>query len=147
MTEPIELPMIDISILAKAKPSEIWQALTDEDDLENWWGEGVTLEPIKNGNFREPWEDDERNPQMASGKVRSLEINKQITFTWKEKSWPKEANTECQITIEEQGKMCLIHLTHKGWESLPEEIRKSTMKDFKIGWNYHLKELKAYLEE
>lgn len=138
--------IIEASITVKAQPAYIWQALTDSDDLENWWGEGVKLEPIKNGNFKEFWQDDEGNEHVASGKVRSLVVNKEIVFTWKEKFWPKESITECKISIEDNGKFRTIHIQHKGWETLPAADQKKTMKDFRTGWSYHLKELQAYLD-
>jgi len=41
----------------------------------------------------------------------------------------------------------MIKIKHEGWETLPEKEQAQTIKDFKTGWGYHLKELKAYLDE
>lgn len=138
---------IELSISVKASPEEIWQVLTDPDELENWWGDGVRLEPRVGGVFSEPWEDDKGTRQMASGKVKTLKKKQEISFTWTEKSWPTEAQTICAITIEDKKMIRMIHLKHTGWETLPADIRNKTLKDFKVGWNYHLKELQAYLDE
>lgn len=139
--------VIEQTITVKATSGEVWHSLTDRDELENWWGDGVTIEPRVGGQFRERWEDDEGKAQLASGKVTFVKEKKQITFTWREKDWPKEAITECTFLIEDQGAKCTLTLKHQGWESLPEKNREKLMKDFKVGWTYHLKELKSYLDE
>ena len=138
---------IEITISVKASLEEIWQVLTDPDELESWWGDGVRLEAKVNGSFSEPWEDDKGVRQLATGKVKSVKKKQEIIFSWKEKDWPKESLTECQFRIEDKKMIRQIHLKHSGWESLPPELKSKQMKDFKIGWNYHLKELQSYLDD
>jgi uncharacterized protein YndB with AHSA1/START domain len=135
----------DIRIYASA--AWIWKALTDPSEIENWWSDEVVLEAKVGGAFREVWEDDDGKKQLASGKVLKLKNNEFITFTWREKDWPKTANTQCTLTIQDQGKHRTLTVAHAGWETLPEADRTQTMKDFKVGWNYHLKELQAYLDD
>lgn len=136
----------EISISVKAPATEIWRALTDSEELENWWGD-VLLEPVIGGKFREPWEDDDGNEQEARGKVMVVKVNKQIVFSWRELDWPQKSKTVCSIEIEDKGIVRTIKLKQTGWETLPEEFQKDIMKNFKIGWNYHLKELKSYLDD
>lgn len=139
--------VIELSITLKASTGWIWNALTDRGELENWWSEDVILEPKKGGNFREPWANDEGKAQLASGKVIELKKEQFITFTWKEKDWPKESLTKCSFIIEDNGKNRTLTVRHDGWDSLPETKRSQLIKDFKIGWNYHLKELRSYLDD
>jgi uncharacterized protein YndB with AHSA1/START domain len=139
--------LIELSITVKAGTVEVWHALTDPDELENWWGESVTLQPKVGGAFKEKWEDDEGNKQLASGKVIAMKNKKSITFTWAEKDWPKGAVTECTFEISEAGPgKSTLTVRHSGWETLPESRRAKTLKDFKTGWSFHLKELKEYLD-
>jgi uncharacterized protein YndB with AHSA1/START domain len=121
--------------------------LTDVDELENWWSEDVKLEPKVGGNFREAWEDDEGKAQLASGKVTAVKARQAITFTWKEKDWPKDSVTQCTFTIEDAKSQRVVTVKHTGWESLPEGRRNQLIQDFSVGWKYHLKELKAYLDD
>lgn len=140
--------IIEQSIVVKASHLELWHALTDADELENWWGDGVVIEAKVGGKFCEKWQDDEGNNQVASGKVLSVKDKKEIKFTWQEKNWPKAAVTECSFLIQEQAaNKCMLTVRHTGWETLPEALREQCLKDFKIGWSYHLKELKSYLDE
>lgn len=138
--------VIEQSVTIYASAGWLWNALTDASELENWWGEDIVLQAKVGGQFREPWEDDDGNDCLASGKVLSVKKEKQITFSWKEKGWPPKSITECSFEIEDKGKSCVLKVTHSGWETLPEKLQKPLMKDFKVGWGYHLKELKEYLE-
>lgn len=138
---------IALGIKVRGTAAEIWRALTDSDDIENWWSDEVTLEPRVGGKFQEVWEDDDGNKCLASGKVIALQAKKSITFTWREKDWPKESQTECTFSIEDEGAHRILTVMHVGWKSLPEKSRKQIMKDFHVGWTYHLKELKSYLDD
>lgn len=146
MKEQTELT-IEMNINVKASVGEVWNALTDRDELENWWSEEVVLEPRVGGKFQENWEDDDGQKQIASGKVLSVQDQKLISFTWREKNWPKTAQTECVFEITPDGKKSTLTMQHKGWETLPEPLRTTSLRDFKVGWSYHMKELKAYLDE
>ena len=138
--------VIDQSINVKASIQEAWHAWTDSDELENWWGENIILEAKVGGKFQEKWEDDTGTKQVASGKVLKLKKFEYIVFSWNEKGWPKNAETICEIRLEKKEKGCVIHLTHAGWDRLPQELTEKVFKDFKVGWNFHLKELKEYLD-
>ena len=78
MNQKINEAIVEISVSVKATPEEIWQVLTDPDELENWWGDGVRLEPKVGGVFSEPWEDDKGTRQMASGQVKSIKKKQEI---------------------------------------------------------------------
>lgn len=141
---------IELTLSVKASLGEVWHSLTDPDELENWWGDGVIIEPKVGGKFQERWEDDDGKIKMASGKIIAAQIKKHISFTWREKDWPKEALTECSFWLEPEdpkNTKTFLKMKHTGWESLPAANRAQLVKDFKVGWNYHLKELKSYLDE
>lgn len=138
---------VEVSIKIRATSAEIWNALTDTDELEEWWSEDVVLEPKVGGKFHEEWEDDEGDAQLASGKVLAVKAKSEIRFSWREKNWPKDVFTECLIVIQDDKKERQVSITHSGWEKLPENKRAQLMKDFKVGWTYHLKELKSYLDD
>lgn len=142
--------LIESTITVKASLGELWNALTDRDELENWWGEDVVLEPRIGGKFQERWEDDQRNQQVALGQVKLVKKQEQISFTWREKDWAPNAVTTCTFILKSIGlrkDQSSLTMRHSGWETLPESQRKQILKDFKVGWTYHLKELKSYLDE
>lgn len=138
---------IELSVKIYATAAEIWSALTDQDELEEWWSEGVTLEPKVGGKFREAWKDDKGTAQLASGKVLAVKPKNEIRFSWREKDWLNDVYTECLIQIEDEKKHRLLTIVHSGWDKLPEGKRTKLINDFKVGWGYHLQELKSYLDD
>jgi uncharacterized protein YndB with AHSA1/START domain len=139
--------IIEQTVILRATAPEIWRALTDADDLEEWWSEGVTLEPRVGGKFCEIWEDDDGKPQLATGKVLVAKPNKEIQFTWNEKNWAKGDFTHCSILIEDNKSVRTLTVKHTGWDIFPEVKRAKLLKDFEVGWDYHLKELKSFLDD
>lgn len=147
MTQATTPLKIELTLKIKASPAAIWEALTDSDELENWWGEGVRLQAQKNGVFREPWEDNKRTKQLATGSVSRFKVNEEIQFTWKEQDWPQKTVTVCTIKIIKDGAFCDVKVNHEGWDQFSKDQSKQLMLDFKMGWNDHLQELKAYVED
>lgn len=138
---------IEKKIKIKAPLAWVWNALTDKSELENWWSEYVELQPKLGGKFKESWLDDKGKKQLATGKVQKIKKFEFIQFTWSEQAWAKGSETICILSFKEEKGFCVLELEQSGWECLPKEQQKSTMKDFEIGWKYHFEELKSYLED
>jgi uncharacterized protein YndB with AHSA1/START domain len=85
-------PWVERETLVEASPEEVWEALTDEDRLEEWLAPDVELDPYEGGEISVRDGDDERN-----GTVETLEENERFAFTW---SRPGEGETFVEFTIE-----------------------------------------------
>lgn len=62
----------------EAPPSEVWKALTDEDELERWFANDVDLdaEPGGDGVFR--WD----NGEERHARVEEVDEERLFVFTW-----------------------------------------------------------------
>ncbi len=78
--------------LVEASPDEVWEALTDEDRLEEWLAPEVELDPFEGGEIAVRDGDGERN-----GTVETFEENERFAFTW---SRPGEGESFVEFTIE-----------------------------------------------
>jgi uncharacterized protein YndB with AHSA1/START domain len=78
--------------MVEASPDEVWEALTDEDRLEEWLAPEVELDPVEGGEIAVRDGDDER-----TGTVETLEENERFAFTW---SRPGEGESLVEFTIE-----------------------------------------------
>lgn len=126
-----------------ATRERVWRALTTEKDLGQWWNPGVILQPKVGGIFYEPWGDD----QLATGSVTSLEIQKFIKFTWKEKYFKEDQRTNCEFSLKESAGKIILTVKHGGWESFEDKKqREDLIKGFQGGWEFFLGKLKAYVE-
>jgi uncharacterized protein YndB with AHSA1/START domain len=87
-----QAPWVERETLVEASPDEVWEALTDEDRLEEWLAPDVELEPYEGGEIAVRDGDDQRN-----GTVETVEENERLAFTW---SRPGESESFVEFTIE-----------------------------------------------
>jgi uncharacterized protein YndB with AHSA1/START domain len=85
-------PWVERETLVEATPEEVWEALTDEDRLEEWMAPDVELDPFEGGEISVRDGDEERN-----GTVETLEENERFAFTW---SRPGEGESFVEFTLE-----------------------------------------------
>ena len=85
-------PWVERDTLVEASPEEVWEALTDEDRLEEWLAPDVELDPVEGGEIAVRDGDDQRN-----GTVETLEEGERFAFTW---SRPGEGESFVEFTIE-----------------------------------------------
>src|SRR5689334_17141427 len=92
-THPDEgTPWVERETLVEASPEEVWEALTDEDRLEEWMAPDVELDPVEGGEIAVRDGEDER-----SGRVQTIEEHERFAFTW---SRPGEGESFVEFTIE-----------------------------------------------
>jgi uncharacterized protein YndB with AHSA1/START domain len=87
-----QAPWVERETMVEASPEEVWEALTDEDRLEEWLAPDVELEPVEGGEIAVRDGDDHRH-----GTVETVEENERFAFTW---SRPGEGESFVEFTIE-----------------------------------------------
>jgi uncharacterized protein YndB with AHSA1/START domain len=85
-------PWVERETLVEASPAEVWEALTDEDRLEEWLAPEVELDPVEGGEIAVRDGDDER-----TGTVERVEEGERFAFIW---SRPGEGESIVEFTIE-----------------------------------------------
>jgi uncharacterized protein YndB with AHSA1/START domain len=85
-------PWVERETLVEASPEEVWEALTDEDRLEEWLAPEVELDPTEGGEIAVRDGDEERH-----GTVETVEEPDRFAFTW---SRPGEDESFVEFTIE-----------------------------------------------
>ena len=83
---------VERETMVEASPEEVWEALTDEDRLEEWMAPEVELDPTEGGEITVRDGNDHR-----SGTVETLEEPERFAFTW---SRPGEGESFVEFTIE-----------------------------------------------
>jgi uncharacterized protein YndB with AHSA1/START domain len=76
----------------EASPEEVWEALTDEDRLEEWMAPDVELDPVEGGEISVGDGDDRR-----TGTVETVVEEERFAFTW---TRPGEDESFVEFTIE-----------------------------------------------
>ena len=85
-------PWVERETLVEATPDEVWEALTDEDRLEEWMAPEVELDPVEGGEIAVRDGEDHR-----TGTVETFEESERFAFTW---SRPGEGDSFVEFTIE-----------------------------------------------
>src|SRR3954465_9655264 len=85
-------PWVERDTLVEASPEEAWEALPDEDRLEEGLAPDVELDPTEGGEIAVRDGDEER-----AGTVETVEENERFAFTW---SRPGEGESFVEFTIE-----------------------------------------------
>jgi uncharacterized protein YndB with AHSA1/START domain len=83
---------VERETLVEASPEEVWEALTEEDRLEEWLAPEVELDPVEGGEIAVRDGDGER-----AGTVETIEERERFAFTW---SRPGEGESFVEFTIE-----------------------------------------------
>jgi uncharacterized protein YndB with AHSA1/START domain len=83
---------VERETLVEATPEEVWEALTDEDRLEEWLAPEVELDPVEGGEIAVRDGDDRR-----TGTIETIEEQERFAFTW---SRPGEGESFVEFTIE-----------------------------------------------
>jgi uncharacterized protein YndB with AHSA1/START domain len=83
---------VERETLVEASPEEVWEALTEEDRLEEWLAPEVDLDPVEGGEIAVRDGDGER-----AGTVETIEERERFAFTW---SRPGEGESFVEFTIE-----------------------------------------------
>jgi uncharacterized protein YndB with AHSA1/START domain len=87
-----EAPWVERETLVEASPEEVWEALTDEDRLEEWMAPEVELDPTEGGEISVRDGDDHR-----TGTVETVEESERFAFIW---SRPGEGESFVEFTLE-----------------------------------------------
>ena len=83
---------VERETMVEASPEEVWEALTDEDRLEEWIAPEVELDPVEGGEISIGDGEDRRN-----GTVETVVEEKRFAFTW---TRPGEGESFVEFTIE-----------------------------------------------
>jgi uncharacterized protein YndB with AHSA1/START domain len=83
---------VERETMVEASPEEVWEALTDEDRLEEWLAPDVELDPVEGGEIAVTDGDERR-----SGTVETIEEDERFAFTW---TRPGEGESFVEFTIE-----------------------------------------------
>lgn len=113
-----------------ATAEEVYNALINEDLIEQWSGDEATMDIKPNGLF-----------SLWGGSIHGVNIEvtpTKIVQDWKEEGWSDYS--KCTFTITQKGNSTELHLLH-------EDIPENSVKSIDGGWDdYYLGPLKELLE-
>jgi len=127
-----------------APVARVWKALTDVDQMRQWYFDLKEFKPEVGFEFEFVVEH-EGNSYHHLCKIREVISQKKIAYTWRYKGEP--GNSLVTIELFPESNMTRLRLTHEGLETFPKTPAYAR-KNFEAGWTAIIgTELKQFIEE
>jgi len=126
-----------------APVSQVWSALTDVDQMRQWYFDLKEFEPEVGFEFEFVVEH-EGNSYHHLCRVTEVTPEKKIAYTWRYKNEPGDSLVTIELFAE--GDKTRLKLTHSGIETFPKTPAYARKK-FETGWTQIIgSELKQFVE-
>ena len=124
---------------------EIWEALTDNDKISQWYFKLPEFKPEPGFEFRFDGGKDPAHPYHHICVITSVVPLKKLAYTWRFEGYP--GNSEVSFELFEEGENTRVRITHTGIETLDPGNPDFKHEDFVGGWTHILhKNFKDFLE-
>jgi len=128
-----------------ASPEKIWRAISDKNEMKNWYFELAEFKPEPGFEFQFDG-GDEHKTYVHLCKVTEAVPNRKLAYTWRYEGFSGDSLVTFEIFLE--GKKTRLKLTHEGIETFPESEPALARENFVAGWNHIIgTSLQEYLTE
>ena len=138
--------VIEKNIVIDASPEVVFKAITDQEELTNWFPDQAILEPKLGGKVKFGFYKDKERKHgelecVPEGTIVEFVPNKKLSYTWRQTNTPDFPNTVVTWELEEIAhNKTRVKLLHTGFE--PGKLFKHDE-----GWSYFLNRLQKYCEK
>ena len=138
-------PPIIVEATFNVKVEEVWNALTKQPLMIQWYFENIPAFEAVVG-FKTQFNVESNGKDFFHlWEVTEVIPNKKISYSWQYANIPGEGHVVFDLT--QMGSKTKLKLTNTGLESFPQELPEFKRESGIKGWNYFIKQrLKAYLE-
>src|SRR5512138_578692 len=138
-TEPIRLEQV-----LKAPVERIWKALTDKDEMKEWYFDIPWFEPRLGFEFHFQGGSEDR-VYLHLCRITEVKPLSKLAYSWRYEGHSGISYLTFELTPE--GDKTRLKLTHEGLETFPDDNPDFARTSFEAGWNYIIgKSLPEYLE-
>jgi uncharacterized protein YndB with AHSA1/START domain len=128
-----------------APASRIWQALTDNDQMKQWYFKLDSFEPRVGFEFSFAGQGAKGEKYVHNCRITTVEPGKKLSYTWAYDKFP--GLSEVSFELFPQGDQTLVRITHTGLETFPQDSPDFAATSFSKGWNHILGiSLKEFVE-
>lgn len=124
---------------------EVWNAITDKEQMKQWYFELEEFKPEVGFTFHF-WGQDGDIKFEHECIVTEVIPGKKLTYSWRYPAYKGKSFVSFELIPE--GNKTKLRLTHTGLESFPSDHRSFRRESFAAGWTEIIgKNLKEYLEK
>jgi uncharacterized protein YndB with AHSA1/START domain len=133
---------VERSIWIKAPRERVWQAITDSQQLQQWWGDYWEINTLEVGATVKFGE--ENDPMSAT--IDVLDPPRQFRLLWPPQPQYHSIKIFTTFLLAEEKDGTRITVTETGFEALPDDIRQTRFDQTAKGYIQVLEALKGLLE-
>jgi uncharacterized protein YndB with AHSA1/START domain len=119
-----------IERLLDAPASKVWRALTDKNEMKQWYFDLKDFRPEVGFTF-EFYGGTKEHQYLHLCKVTAAEREKKLTYSWKYDGYEGESFVTFELYAE--GDRTRLKLTHEGLDTFPDNP-DFAQKNFEMGW-------------
>jgi len=127
-----------------APVSRVWQALTNHDEMQQWYFKLEAFRPEVGFEFSFTGGPDSRQ-YKHNCRITEVVPEQKLSYTWSYEGYPGESVVSFELFAE--GEKTKVRLTHTGLDTFPADNPDFAAGNFNAGWNSILgTTLQQYLE-
>lgn len=124
----------------------VWKALTDKDEMRNWYFDLDEFKAEVGFRFQFTGLSNNGTPYLHLCEIIEVIPNKKLAYSWKYQGYAGISFVSFELF--EQGNKTQLRLTHTGLETLPLDNPDFALHNFESGWNQIINNsLKSYLDK
>lgn len=128
-----------------ASIEKVWKAITDRDEMAQWYFDPVTFKPEVGFEFQFEGGTPERS-YLHLCQVTDVIEGRRIQYSWRYDQYP--GHTVVTFDLFPEGDMTRVKITHEGLETLPHDNPDFAINNFQQGWTDIIGvELKKFVEK
>lgn len=124
-----------IERIYNAPAEKVWQAITDKNQMKQWYFDLEEFRPEVGFEFRFNADCDGQD-YLHLCRVTEVIPGKKIAYTWRYPDY--EGNSEVTWELFPEGEKTRLRLTHTGLESFPQNDPNFTKESFSGGWTHFI---------
>ena len=125
-------------VAINATPAKVYQAITEEAGIKNWWSEHTQAQPTLNSIASVSFYNN-----MVTFKLRLAELQENSRVVWAVEGGPPDwADTTIAWTLSEHEGQTMLNFAHRGFASTD-----GNFASVNYNWGWYVTSLKFYLEK
>jgi len=122
-----------IERICNASPEKVWHAITDKDQMSQWYFQVSAFRPETGFTFYfEGGKDDKVYRHICT--IREVIPQKKLTYSWQYEGY--EGKSFVTFELFPKGATTRLKLTHEGLETFPANNPDLAKENFAGGWTY-----------
>ena len=122
-----------IERVLNAPPQKVWEALTDNDKMKQWYFNLAEFKPEVGFEFTFNGGSEEKT-YVHLCKITKVQPGKTLQYSWRYQDYPGDSLVTFELFPEGDGTR--IKLTHEGLETFPQNNKDFARESFTAGWTH-----------